>query len=122
MEFPRGFFLKNTIFFVNHSLEMAGNFVALPFSKKKIGMLSSKAVLSFSYYKTLSVCIVRPGFEPSTYMKEQVSHVPFSLRTVCGYFNVPRIKCCEKEPTASSLFPRTVRRCHYKGNALSSVI
>ena len=80
--FPVGFFLKNTIFFLNHWLQMAGNFVAFPFSKK-IGMLNSKAVLSFSYYKTLSVCIVRPGFEPSTYMNEQVSPPGTTPPTLC---------------------------------------
>ncbi len=53
------------------------------------------------------------------------SFVPYSLRIVCGFFNVP----CDKKtgPTVYRLFPRgleclTICRCNYKGSTFSSVI
>ena len=58
-------------------------------------------------------------------------YVPFSFRTVVGFFYVPqepdKWKCCETGPTVFCPYPRrleriTVRRCHYKGSAFFSVI
>ena len=56
-------------------------------------------------------------------------YVPYSLRTVWGFFHVPQYKCkgCETVPTAYCLYPRrleslTICRCHYKGSTFSSFI
>ena len=58
------------------------------------------------------------------------NYVPYSFRTVCGFFNVPQIirnKCCETGPTVYRPYPRrleslTIYRCYYKGSTFSSVI
>ena len=59
------------------------------------------------------------------------NHVPYSLRTVSGFFNVPQRvitnKGCETGPTVCRPYPRrleslTICKCHYKGSTFSSVI
>ena len=58
--------------------------------------------------------------------------VPFSLRIVCGFFNVPQLfffsydKGCEMGPPACSPYPRrleslTICWCNYKGSTFYSV-
>ena len=49
-----------------------------------------------------------------------VDIVPYSFRTVRGFFNVPH-QYCETGPTVYRLYPRrleslTICRCHYKGS------
>ena len=56
--------------------------------------------------------------------------VPYSLRIVCGFFNVPLLfynKGCETGPPACSPYPRrleslTICWCNYKGSIFCSVI
>ena len=56
------------------------------------------------------------------------SHVPYSLRAVSGFFNVPQRVItnngCETGPTVYRPYPRrleslTICRCHYKGSTFS---
>ena len=56
--------------------------------------------------------------------------MPYSLRIVSGFFNVPQLfvnRCCETGPLASSPYPRrlkslTICWCNYKGSTFYSVI
>ena len=54
--------------------------------------------------------------------------MPYSLRIVCGFFNVPQLfKGCETGPPAYSPYPRrleslTICWCNYKGSTFYSVI
>ena len=52
--------------------------------------------------------------------------VPYSFRTVCGFFNVPH-QYCQTGPTVYRPYPGrleslTICRCHYKSSTFSSVI
>ena len=59
-----------------------------------------------------------------------VDNVPYTFRTVCGFFDVPFIignNFCQTGATVDRPYPRrleslTICRCRYKGSSFSSVI
>ena len=74
---------------------------------------------------------------PNDDIPQRIGHntgnaTPYSLRIVCGVFNIPhghedRLKGCEKGNAVYRLYPRrleclTICRCHGKGNTFSQVI
>ena len=76
--------------------------------------------ITYIYIHTRLLFPPQRGFSGTIMLAEidhnTVNYVPYSLRTVSGFFNFPRIinKGCETGPP--------VYRCNYKGSTFSSVI